>query len=95
VCVCVKTIGKPNATNSIRVKDGCFEPPVRHRGNLARAVMYISTAYMARFTCCSTAATVGSELRPWFARDMVQWHLDDPGAFIIFNFCLLVHAFQF
>jgi endonuclease I len=55
-----------------------FEVADTYKGDLARAIMYVSTAYLGRLSCCEAAGVDGDRLKPWMAEVLRRWHFADP-----------------
>ena len=58
--------------------DKCFEMADEFKGDFARSYFYISTAYDGLFSCCDTAGTNGSSIKPWMEDLLRVWHKNDP-----------------
>jgi len=56
----------------------CWEPADAYKGRLARAYMYMSTAYLSAWVCCDTEATTAAEMKPWLLATVLQWHAAFP-----------------
>ncbi len=56
----------------------CFEPADRVKGELARAQLYISTAYSHQFKCCELESVSAGVLRPWSEDVFKSWHQKYP-----------------
>jgi len=49
-----------------------------YKGELARAILYVSTAYMDQFDCCTNDAVDGSKIQPAMEAVLRRWHANDP-----------------
>ena len=59
--------------------DWVFEPRDDYKGDMARAMLYMSIRYRGEDGGWpSSDATDGAELEPWFKDVLVAWHLTDP-----------------
>lgn len=56
----------------------CFEVSDEFKGNVARAYLYLSTAYYKKWQCCDTASNNGAEIKPWELQVLLDWHASDP-----------------
>ena len=56
----------------------CFELPDTLKGDIARAYLYISVAYLDKFTCCEEPAVSKWVIKPWLETILRQWHAMDP-----------------
>lgn len=56
----------------------CFEPTDLYKGDFARSYFYLSTAYMEEWSCCDTAGTNSSSIKPWMEDILRDWHYNDP-----------------
>lgn len=56
----------------------CFEAVQNLRGDFARSYFYISVSYMGVWSCCDTAATSKSDIKPWQEKLLRDWHANDP-----------------
>jgi len=84
----IGTVDHPTYTSTSNSKVGpcsspgssgnCFEPGDMFKGAVARAYFYISTCYMNQWDCCSTEGTDKSDIKPWMAQQLLQWHLKYP-----------------
>ncbi|MCP4808676.1 MAG: hypothetical protein GY884_25325, partial [Proteobacteria bacterium] len=56
-----------------------FEPVDAFKGDLARAILYMSVRYRGDDDGWSTSsANDGASLEPWFEQVLVAWHIGDP-----------------
>ena len=56
-----------------------FEPVDAFKGDLARAVLYMSVRYRGEDSgWSSSSASDGASLEPWFEQVLVAWHIEDP-----------------
>ena len=55
-----------------------FEVTGEYKGDLARAILYVSTAYLGKLDCCKADGVDGDRLRPWMEAVMRSWHWADP-----------------
>lgn len=56
-----------------------FEPIDEYKGDIARAIMYVSVRYYSEDNSWSTSGmTNKSELLPWAVTMLLRWHADDP-----------------
>mmetsp|Transcript_17096 Transcript_17096/g.35733 ORF Transcript_17096/g.35733 Transcript_17096/m.35733 type:complete len:289 (-) Transcript_17096:102-968(-) len=56
----------------------CFEPADEFKGELARAMFYLATAYMDQFSCCDVDAVNGSRIKLWQETMLRSWHSAHP-----------------
>lgn len=82
--------GEPSyvSTNGAKIGDcrdlagnRCFEPPsspMDWRGDLARGYFYLMITYRGQWSCCDTAGTDRSSLKPWMEKTLREWHTADP-----------------
>ncbi len=56
----------------------CFEPPLAVRGDVARAILYMATAYRGLIRGTGPVHREGGVLEDWFAEQMLRWHELDP-----------------
>jgi endonuclease I len=55
----------------------CFEPADILKGDFARSYFYLSTAYLDKWSCCDTAGTYKSSIKPWMESILRTWHSAD------------------
>eukprot|EP00161_Ancyromonas_sigmoides_P024232 TRINITY_DN77_c0_g1_i2.p1 TRINITY_DN77_c0_g1~~TRINITY_DN77_c0_g1_i2.p1 ORF type:complete len:311 (-),score=141.57 TRINITY_DN77_c0_g1_i2:82-912(-) len=65
-------------TPSSSYSGDCFEIPDAFKGDVARAYLYLSTAYYGKWTCCETPQTDKADMKPWELQIMLDWHAGDP-----------------
>jgi len=56
----------------------CFEPSDSYKGDFARSYFYLSVAYWHEWSCCDTAGTNSSDIKPWMEDILRTWHAQDP-----------------
>lgn len=56
----------------------CFEPPAAVRGDVARAILYMTTAYRGLVRGSGPVFKEGGVLEDWFTDQMLTWHELDP-----------------
>jgi endonuclease I len=69
---------KVGTCNSTGFAGRGFEVADEFKGDLARAIFYVSTAYLDTFDCCESDGVSGSAIKPWMAELLKRWHEQDP-----------------